>query len=78
MEDFQIPRKLMKLVGMTLTGTRSEVRVEDLILGRGVKQGDVLSILHFNFTLEKAIRQLPINHGGTNVNRLMLMILSWW
>ena len=64
---------------MTLKDTRCKVKVEeklreDFQLQRGVKQGDVLSTLLFNIYLEKLVRQLPINAGGTIMNRSLQYI----
>jgi len=58
--------KLVSLIKMCLTEMYSRVRVgknlSDLFpIKNGLKQGDVLSPLFFNFTLEYAIRRVQVN-----------------
>jgi len=59
--EFGIPRKLVRLIKMSLTETYSRVRVGNNVSDRfrirnGLKQGDALTPLLFNFALEYAIR----------------------
>ena len=61
--EFGIPMKLVRPIKMCLTETHSRVRVgknlSDLFpIRNGLKQGDVLSPLFFNFALEYAIRRV--------------------
>ena len=58
--EFGIPKKLARLIKMCLTETYSRVRVgknvsEMFPIRNGLKQGDALSPLLFNFALEYAI-----------------------
>jgi hypothetical protein len=55
--EFGIPRKLVRLMQMSLTETYSRVRVgknvsDRLPIGNGLKQGDALSPMLFNSALE--------------------------
>ena len=61
--EFGIPNKLVRLIKMCLAETYSRVRVGKNLcdmfpIRNGLKQGDALSPLLFNFTLEYAIRRV--------------------
>jgi len=61
--EFGVPKELVRLVKMCLTETYNRVRVgknvSDMFpIRNGLKQGDVLSPLLFNFALEHAIRRV--------------------
>ena len=71
--EFGIPSKLVRLIKMSLTETYSRVRVgksvSDSFPFRNVlKQGDALSPVLFNFTLEYAIRRVQVNQDGLKPN----------
>ena len=61
-----IPKKLVQLVGVTLAGSKATVRVDNIHtptfpIYNGVRQGDALSPLIFNLTLEAIIRKKNTN-----------------
>ena len=72
--SFGIPRKIERLVKMTLEGAQAKVIVDGKIsalftIDKGVRQGDGLSATLFNLTLYKALKKTP-EQNDTILNRL--------
>ena len=69
---FSVPRKLVRLIKICLDGTQSTVRIGNYLsssfpIENGLKQGDALSPLLCNFSLEYVIRKAQ----ATNLELVM-------
>jgi hypothetical protein len=68
-----LPIKLVRLIKMCLNETYSRVRVGNHLfdvfpIRNGLKQGDALSQLCFNFALEYAMVRFQVNQDGLKLN----------
>ena len=86
--EFSIPMKLERLIKSSVFETCCRVRVGKNVydifhIMNGLKQGDGLSKLLFNFTLEYTIRRVQVYQNGLKLKVpirfwFMLMILIYW
>ena len=78
--EFGVPMKLVWLIKMCLTETYSRLRVgknlSDMFpIRNGLKQGDALSPLLFNFALECTIMGVQVNQDGLKLNGTHLLLV---
>ncbi|KAL4084353.1 hypothetical protein QTP88_028176 [Uroleucon formosanum] len=82
MYEFGFPKKLIALTKMCMENTKYRVRTrnitsETFTVETGLKQGDALSLVLFNLTLEKVIRVLQDNEGGLLIGQNKIQILGF-
>ena len=87
--NFSISIKLVSLIKMCLNETYSRFRVGKHLsnmfpIRNGLKKGDGLSPLFFNFAVDYVIRRVQVNRDGLKLNSthqllvFFLMVLIYW
>ena len=78
--EFGIPKKLVSLIKMCMNETYSTVQIgkhlsDMLPVRKGLKQGDALPPLLFNFDLQNTIRRVQVNQDGLKLNGTHLLLV---
>lgn len=79
LDEFNIPRKLVNLVRLTMSNVECRVRIQQdlsdtLKTFNGLRQGDALACILFNLALEKAIRNTGIQTTGHIFNKSVQLL----
>lgn len=79
LQEFNIPPKLVRLVKLTMSDVRCQVRIQsdcsqEFPSNKGLRQGDGLACLLFNLALEKTVRDAGIQTQGTIFSRMVQVL----
>ena len=82
MEEFKIPKKLIKMFRACAQKTRSAVRIEGTLSSffknnTGLKQGDFLSTISFNLALQEAIQSIKMVPTGMKIGKEQLNVVAY-
>jgi hypothetical protein len=82
MKEFKIPTKLINMCKTCLQRTRSAVRIEGTLSNffenkTGLKQGDPLSPILFNFALQKVMQSIKMVPNGIKIGKVQWNILAY-
>ncbi|KAL1446132.1 hypothetical protein WDU94_005544 [Cyamophila willieti] len=79
MENFGIPRKLVKLAALSVLNSKCKVKIDDKLttpfeVDTGVRQGDGISPLLFNIALEQALQRLENCREGIHLGKKITVL----
>ena len=76
---YEVPKKLIKLIGLTLTNTIAKVKIgnqftNEFRIVSGVKQGDPLSATLFSIVIDYILKQLDFKRKYISTHKAMLCL----
>lgn len=79
MREFNIPKKLIKLVTITLSETKLRAKIQNNLIefiasSNGLKDGDALVCLLFNLALQNIIKDSSTGTRGRIFNKCMQIL----
>ena len=80
---YKVPKKLIKLIGLTFINSTEKVKIGDQLTNEfrivsGVKQGDPLSTTLFSIVIDNVLQQLDLKGNiSTRIKNVLPMLMTY-